>query len=136
MASVAEQEQVLDLLAEGKINAKEAQQLLEKLQGTGESRRDAGPGNEPRRARPRQVKRLRFEIREAGGKVTSVCVPMMLVKTGQALEALLPEWVTRKVIVNGADLSELCKLRGDQFLDAVHDVEVQCGGDSVRMYCE
>ena len=95
-------------------------------------------GEKTRSKRSRSAKHLRVVIQEQDGETTNLRVPLMLVRTGLALNTLLPDWVMRKVIVNGVDLSGLCKLKGDEFLDAVHDLEVQVegSGESVRICCE
>jgi len=139
---------VLEMLAEGRITADEAERLLEKLARV--PRADASSrggivGNvdvsvpAAERAAPKDPKYLRVVVRSGKGDKVNVRVPMALVKTGIRLGALMPEHARKELESKGVDLSALCDLDGDALVQALAEltVDVEGGnGDQVRIFCE
>jgi len=135
MTGATEQRQVLDMLAEGKITAEEAQQLLDKLNAG----KDGGPAEGGRRASPGQKpKYLCIRAAELDGEEINLRIPLGFVKSGLVFGAMMPDWVAAKVAVNGVDLSRLSSLEGDELIDALHelDIVVDSIDGGVRIYCE
>ncbi len=131
---------VLDMLAEGKITAEQAERLLDKLH---RARPDEPPldsldltGERPTLENP---KYLRVVVHSEKGDKVNVRVPMALVKTGIRLGALMPEHARKELEGKGVDLSALSDLDGDALVQALADltVDVESGnGDKVRVFCE
>lgn len=129
--------EILDVLAEGKISAAEAESLLEKLERTQSTDHADGTGTPPgRRAKP---KFLRVTVDSADGDKVAVKLPLALVRTGIKMAALMPAGAAQKLSAKGSDLSTLSELDADELADALSklQVDVDCDvGDVVRVCCE
>lgn len=135
-----DRKQVLEMLAQGKISAEDADRLLEKLEGAGQPAQDAAgkTAGDATGAKP-TPKFLRVEVDAKDGDRVNIRVPMFLVRTGVKLSTMLPSKVSRKLTENGIDLSQLSGLDGDDLVRALREltVDVQSDrGDKVRVYCE
>lgn len=164
MTTGNESRQVLDMLAEGKISADEAQRLLEKLQtarssdGRSASETDRSSREERAQAthstttavlvspatnqkirtksRPRY---LRILITDSGGEEVNIRIPLQFVRAGVKLVAILPNDARRKIQESGIDLSKLNELEGDALIEALCDLSIHVdssGGETVRIFCE
>jgi hypothetical protein len=74
-----------------------------------------------------------------GGQNLHVRVPLVLLRTGVGLGALLPEEARRRLAENGVDLHAFAGKRPDEFVQAVMDLNLNMhtpGGPSLRMFCE
>ncbi|HTN51790.1 MAG TPA: hypothetical protein VML50_05265 [Anaeromyxobacter sp.] len=132
---------ILNLLAEGKIDAKEAAGLLDALGGAA----PGGASAQPAAASPRYLRVLveGYEGDQAG-KV-NVRVPLDLVRTGVRLAALLPpgvqEQINQALQRNGVEL-DVSKLRAENLEELVEHlgeltVDVDgARGEKVRVFCE
>jgi len=149
-----ERKQVLDMLAEGKITADEAERLLEKLEPSPQARRtvrtktvrrvirgedEAGdePEGEGDPARP--LRYLRVLVNGADGETVNIRVPLKLVRTGIKLTTVLPTETSAKLADKGIDLSELGELQGDELVEALRELHVDvegADGETVRIFCE
>lgn len=156
-----ERRRVLDLLAEGKINADEAERLLNALNGAGRPapQEDSGPFAGMRRFR-RHVQRMHREHQEhhpAGRRYVYVVidqegsdgrkerlrmkVPVKLLKAGISLSGLMPREVRERVQTalkaKGIEVDPF-SLRGDEdeILSALADLEIDIGnrGEKIRIY--
>lgn len=133
----SDRKKVLELLAERKISADDAERLLERLGSEDESGplESKGSASAPRRA-PRF---MCIHVDSADGDQVNVRLPIVLVQSGIKLSALVPKSAVEAVQKNGVDLSELSHLDGDALMDALAEmtVDVQSQeGDTVRIYCE
>lgn len=135
-----ERKQILEMLAEGKITAEEAERLLDKI-GDGEttdggvSRASAAAGSE----RPTKLKYLCVHIDSTDGDKVNVRVPLSLIGTGVKLAAVMPEEVSDKLADKGFDLSKLNGLDTEELYEALRDLKVDIDssdGDTVRVCCE
>ena len=135
-----ERKQVLEMLAEGKISAEDADRLLEKL-ASSERQAEGDAGNvagDAKGSKP-TPKFLRIEVDAKDGDRVNIRVPMFLVRTGIKLSTMLPSKVSRKLTENGIDLSQLSGLDGDQLVQALRELTVDVrsnDGDKVRVFCE
>lgn len=157
-----ERKQVLEMLAEGKISADEAERLLSKMEilfgganargfekpdsGTraGQSEPtaakivktiDLGDGGGKRKA----LKYLRVLVDSSDGDVVNVRVPLALVRTGIKLSAVLPSEANERLSKKGVDLSQLNDLTGDDLIEALRELNIDvdsANGDKVRIFCE
>lgn len=156
-----EHRQVLDLLAQGKITADEAQRLMEKLnESTASSPPPDGPasgdgaGTEPCRtaavvvaapgradgkASKAALKYLRIWVHSDDGDEVNIRVPLQIVRAGLKLTTVLPKEAREKINQSGIDLSSLNELEGDDLIEALRDLSIDVDasdGDVVRIFCE
>jgi len=132
-----ESRQILEMLAEGKITAQDAERLLDKLTSSQTATAAAGPSAEtPRKPK---VKFLCVKVDGAEGDKVNIRVPLALVRTGVKLAAIVPESVTHKLSTQGIDLSKLSELDADELTAALSELEVDVdseNGETVRVCCE
>ena len=138
------QKRILDMLAEGKITADEAQKLLAAIgSGESETRASAGPG--------RNAKYLRVTIlpnpeaaEEEDVKRVNVRVPLTLIRAGIKFSSLIPadasDQVNEALKEKGInfDVRNLKPEDLEELIMALHDLEVdiQNGKEKVRVYIE
>lgn len=138
-----EQRQVLDMLAEGKITAEQAEKLLEKL-ASAES--DPPPPNGPfpfggpmgEKPKPRP-KFFRVVVNDTDGDTVNIRIPLSFVQAGIKLSTVMPMEARKLVEKRGIDLSHLSELKGEELIDALRDLTVDVNsadGDQVRIFCE
>lgn len=135
----AERKKIIEMVAEGKITAEDAERLLEKL-GSSE-RRDQQEGKEPGAETPRTgvPKYLRVVVNSSDDDKVNVRVPLALVRTGLKLTTMLPEKASDQLKEQGIDLSQLSELQGDELLEALRELTVDVessDGDIVKVFCE
>lgn len=130
---------VLDMLAEGKIGADEAERLLSHVDPPPPPVASAGL-REPRDGPPRY---LHVVVNEPGERV-NVRVPLGLIRAGMKLTSLIPTQATdgihEALKEKGLDM-DLRDLAGeglDELLDALSDLEVQVQSENeqVHIYVE
>jgi hypothetical protein len=130
---VGETKQVLDMLAEGKITAQEAERLLERLAKAGPppAGAAAAPGGKP--------KFLRVVVNSVQGDTVNIRVPLQLVRTGIKIGAMLPDSARERLHERGIDLSQLSGLETEEMVEALRELTVDVDsstGDVVRIFCE
>ncbi len=133
-----EHRKVLDMLAEGKISAADAERLLSKLAGSAEDLTIETPADETTTS-PRPLKYLRVVVDSTNGDKVNVRVPMGLLRTGIKLSTMIPILAGDKLKESGIDLSHLSNLSGDELIDELRDLKVDVdspNGDTVRVFCE
>ena len=128
-----ERKQVLEMLAEGKVSAEDAERLLDKLGRSSEPSEDAAP-----RSEKRPPKYLFVKIAATEGEGVNIRLPMALVRTGMKLTSLIPHQVTEALAEEGIDLSKLSGLEGEELIEALEEltVDMESEGESVRIFCE
>lgn len=138
-----ERKKILEMLAEGKISAADAERLLDKLTSAppaAESEGEAGTEEIGTRERPTgQLKFLRVLVDSSDGDKVNVRVPIALVRTGLNLATMVPAVAGEKLEESGIDLSELSSLKGEELIEALRDLQVDVDssdGDTVRVFCE
>ena len=129
-----ERRKVLDMVAEGKVSADDAERLLQKLAGSGAGNaEDAADGPEAGEA---PLKYLRVLVDSADGDKVNIRVPLGLLRAGVSLATLLPSAAGEKLSENGIDLSHLS---GDALVEELRELTVDVDsakGDTVRVFCE
>jgi hypothetical protein len=128
---------ILEMLAEGKITADDADRLLGKIggRGGGDGSDEPIPSTQPNQP----LKYLRVLVDSDGGDKVNVRVPIPLVRTGLLLTALIPAAASEGLRKQGIDLSGLSGLNGDELVEALRELNVDvdsANGDSVRVFCE
>jgi hypothetical protein len=135
--------QILDMLAEGKITADEAERLLAALERTAEARPlETAPALRPRA----KYLRVCVDTLEGGGGPTKVNirVPMQLLRAGVRLSALIPPEARGKVDAamhaHGVpfDLSQLRPENLEELVDQLNDLTIDVDQEStkVRIFAE
>jgi hypothetical protein len=127
---------ILEMLAEGKINADDADRLLAKIQG---DRKDDPSEEAGRTSGQRPLKYLRVLVNSEDGDNVNIRVPMGLVRTGLMLTTMIPVAASDELEKNGIDLSGLSSLDGEELVEALRELNVDvdsANGDTVRVFCE
>jgi len=131
-----ERKQVLQLLADGKISADEADRLLEKLTSVraGEPAavaRSVGTGATPK------FMLIHVDCKE--GEKVDVRLPIGLLRSGIKLQAMMPKEAAQAMSDNGIDFSQLSGLAGDDLISALHAMTIDvrsAEGDKIQICCE
>lgn len=132
---------VLQMLADGKINADEAERLLSAL-----DRGEQAPAGAVQPAAPRNAPkylRVTVDAHEEATKV-NIRVPMALLRAGVRLSSLIPpaarEEVNREFAKNGVpfDIGQLKPENLEELISHLDDftVDVDARDAKVRVYCE
>jgi hypothetical protein len=138
----AERRRILDMVAQGKISAAEAEELLEAV-GQGETVPAAAEGGAVGVSRPAK-KFLRVLVEDGEDKV-NIRVPLSLLRAGIRLTNLLPEQargqIERVMAEKGlpGDLANIKPERVEDLIEQLGElaVDVNDGGrESVRIFCE
>lgn len=135
-----ERKKILEMLAEGKISAEDAERLLDKVSGgTAEpAQLNAGPGAEAT-ASPKKPRYLRILVERPGEDNVNVRIPLAFTRTGSRLLAVLPRRVSERLSDQGIDLGALSALNDEDFAKALEElhVDIEKGdGKKVKICCE
>jgi hypothetical protein len=139
-----ERRKVLDMLAEGKITAAEAEKLLDAVGDPGPG---AGAAGEAGAAGRRSWRYLRVQVEpgpnsESGDRV-NIRVPLKLIRTGLKFAAFIPreahDKVNRAFKEKGmdVDLARITPQDLEEIVTNLDDMTVEVDGkDKVRIFCE
>ncbi|RJO73621.1 hypothetical protein D5S18_20755 [Nocardia panacis] len=132
---------ILEMLAEGKITADEAERLIDALERV--------PPQAPQRVeRGAKPKYLRVVVTEnAGGAEpgrVNIRIPLQLLRAGVRLTSLVPMWAVARLNAEfkragiSVDLTELKPQHLEELIDQLDDlvVDVDQLDDKVQVYCE
>lgn len=133
-----ERKKVLEMLAEGKISAGEAERLLETLESKAtESSPQAALAN----TLDNLPKYLFVKVDSVDGDKVNIRVPLKLIKAGIKLKALLPQdaqdKINAKLNEKGINLDDFKAENFKDILDALTEFEINVDDkkDKVRIYC-
>lgn len=139
-----ERRQILQMLADGKINADEAERLLTALEakkGSEETCAAAVPGG----GKPKflHIKVESDPGSHGGHENVDIKIPLMLVKAGMKLGSLVPENARNKLNAHlgekgfDIDLNQLDAEKIDIILQALTEssIDVDSENEKVRIYC-
>jgi hypothetical protein len=144
----AETKKVLEMLAEGKITADDAERLLDKL-AAGPEKLGAAPefkvleGGEPAAtastAAPKKF--LRVQMERPGGNEVNVRVPLNFVRSGVKLAGILPPKVLEKLQQEGIDPKIVTDFaqQARESVDVLDDLHVDMetrSGKRIRVFAE
>jgi hypothetical protein len=141
-----ERRRILNMMAEGKLNAAEAEALLDALASRGgQGAQLASLRSEPKAGHSPKYLRVVVDGHHDGkpNKV-NVRIPFELIRAGMRLAALIPvvayEPVNRALKENGVDL-DISKLKPEDLEGLVAhlqelEVDVDDGAEKVRVFCE
>lgn len=122
---------ILDMLAEGRIDADAAERLLDKLAGT-------QAVAERSELMPTSPRYLRVRGR-ADGAQFDARIPLALIRTGIKLEAMLPNDTAEEIKEHGIDLGQFAGMAADELVEALGELKVNVEGDKgeqIQVYCE
>jgi len=132
-----ERKKVLQMLAEGKISADEAERLLEALENRIS---EASPVTSL--AETGLPKYLFVKVDSTSGDKVNIRVPMKLIQAGIKLKSLLPldaqDKINAQLSEKGINLDDFNTENLKDLLDALTELEVNVDdkkGDKVRIYC-
>jgi hypothetical protein len=140
---------ILNLLAEGKITAEEAERLLDALGtnvGSGAGTGSAGPAikGDPAPLLEALPKYFYVKVNAENGDNVDVKIPIALVRSGLKLTSLIPpqamDQINDSMNEHGMsiDFSNLKPEDIDDLVEALREMEVNvdsANGDKVRVYC-
>jgi hypothetical protein len=133
-----ERKKVLELLAAGKINAEEADKLLEKLASlAGSSRESEGSAPESKTGDSMRLRYLRVLVEKPGGENVNLRIPLSFARTG--LGIILSQRVLEKLSDSGIDVANFSRLRGQDLEEALQQLNIdvnESNGKKVRIFCE
>jgi len=132
-----ETKKVLEMVAEGKISASDAERLLEKLTGSAQT---TGPRKEAESAEPsaKKPRFLHIVVDKPGQDQVNIRMPLSFTRSGRSLLAVLPSRVSEKLTELGIDLSALGSKNCEDWAQALEnaDINVEKGDKKVRIFCE
>ena len=134
-----ERKKVLEMLAEGKISADEAERLLEALENKAT---ETSPQTALTETLNNLPKYLFVKVDAVDGDKVNIRIPLKLVKAGIKLQALLPQdaqdKINTKLNEKGINLDDFKDENFKDLLDALTEFELNVDdkkGDKVRIYC-
>ena len=134
-----ERKKVLEMLAEGKISANEAERLIETLESKAT---ETSPQTALMETLTNLPKYLFVKVDSVDGDKVNIRVPLKLIKAGIKLKALLPQDAQDKINVKlnekGINLDDFTAENFKDILDALTEFEMNVDdkkGDKVRIYC-
>ena len=134
-----ETRKVLEMLEARQISAADAEKLLEKMA------RESGSGAAPQAGREsssspaQKLRYLRVLVENPKSEQVNVRIPLVFLKSGMKLLAVLPPRVSEKLAEKGIDLSALAELKGEELEQALRDLLVNVDGpegNKVQVFCE
>jgi hypothetical protein len=134
--------QVLQMLAEGKITADEAERLVDALE---REQPESPPGATPRpKPRPKYLRLVMVDNSGGGGGRMNVRVPLQLLRAGVRLASLIPPqavtMINAKLSESGVpiDLAELKPQQLEEFIEQLDDLTVDIDDSETKMqvFCE
>ncbi len=136
--------QILDMLAQGKINVEEAERLMALVDQPPAGGANPTTTDNARKAPPKYLRVVVEPDGESGKERVNIRVPMALIRAGVKLAALIPTEATKRVNEKlqqkgiGIDIGNLKVEDLEQLVDAMADmqVDVQDGKQQVRIFVE
>jgi hypothetical protein len=135
-----ENRKVLDMLAEGKITAADAEKLLEKLAASAAD--EAKPTDSAAPEKSDQGRYLRIQVEEPGRRPVNIRMPLAFARAGMSLVGILPIGLSDKLKERGIDLDKVRFHTGfgkDENMEVLRqlDLDVDKGdGKKIRIFCE
>ena len=134
-----ERKKVLNMLADGKISADEAERLINALEN---KTTETSPQTALTKTLDNLPRYLFVKVDAVDGDKVNIRVPLKLVKAGIKLQALLPQdaqdKINAKLNEKGINLDDFKDENFKDLLDALTEFEVNVDdkkGDKVRIYC-
>jgi len=132
-----ETKKVLEMVAEGKISANEAEKILEKLAGSAQGA-GAQKEGEPAESSGKKPRFLRIVVDKPGQDQINIRMPLSFTRSGRSFLAMLPSRVGERLAELGIDVSALGTNNCEDWVQALEntDINVERGDKKVRIFCE
>lgn len=134
-----ERKKILEMLAEGKISAEDAERLLDKVGSEAPAAALTAGGAGEAAAALKKPRYLRILVERPGEDNVNVRIPLAFTRTGSRLLAVLPRRVSERLSDQGIDLGALSALNDEDFAKALEElhVDIEKGdGKKVKICCE
>jgi SHOCT-like protein len=145
----SERKQILNMLAEGKITADEAERLLSALEESAKESTDtvteSGKNQSGEKKEPKYLK-IQVHSKKDGsaGENVNIKIPLMLIKTGIKLGSLVPDHAKEKISSKfgekgiNVNIGDLDMKSIAELVNSLEDmnIDVDDGVEKVRIYCE
>lgn len=134
-----ERKKILEMLADKKITAEEADRLLEKLEGSASSESREKSASSSATTDPKKPRNMRILVERPGREDVNIRIPMAFTRTGARLMAVLPPQVLSRLSEHGIDVSVLSSLNAEEFAGVVDNLQMDIekgSGKKVRIFCE
>lgn len=135
-----ETRKVLEMLADKKITAEEAEKLLDKLSAQPSAEAKAAESTSSSSSTSSSKPRfLRIVVDRPNQDQVNVRIPLAFARSGSHLLAVLPTRVREKLAEQGIDLSDVGALEADKWMNLVADmpIDIEKGNSKkVKIFCE
>lgn len=135
-----ERRKVLEMLAEGKITAEDAEKLLDKLSSPGPTAGNSQEkGAEQSAPGPKKPRYLHIEVNQPGQDQVNMRVPLSLVGGGKRLLSFLPPRVTERLAEHGINFGIFTHGSDEVITQSLQELNVDIqreNGKKVRIFCE
>lgn len=140
-----QRKQILQMLADGKINADEAERLISALEANRDTQTSTGEAARVSGSRPKFL-HIKVEAEpdsHHGHENVDIKIPLVLIKAGMKLGSLVPEKARNKLNEHlgekgfNIDLNQLDAEKIDVILQALTEssIDVNSDNEKVRIYC-
>jgi len=134
---------ILNMLAEGKITAEEAEELLESISSRTDETAKAEPVDKSK-AGPKYLRVMVEPKNGAGGDRVNIRIPLQLVRAGVKLASIMPGTVTDKVHDKlkdqglDIDLTNMTSESLHEVISCLNDmsIDVDDEKETVKIFCE
>jgi len=134
-----EMKKVLEMVAEGKISASDAERILEKLAASAQTPTSGTQEEASETTTAKKPRFLRIVVDKPGQDPINIRMPLSFTRTGKSLLAVLPLRVSEKLAELGIDASVLGSKDDKDWAEILGsaDINVERGdGRKVRIFCE
>jgi hypothetical protein len=134
-----ETRKVLEMLAEGKISATDAERILERLTGSAQTFTGEAKAESAETATAKKPRFLRITVDKPGQDPVNIRMPLAFARTGTSLLAVLPSRVSERLAELGIDAAVLGSKTDCDWAQALGnaDINIDRGdGKKVRIFCE
>jgi len=140
-----DRKRILSMLAEGKLTAEEAEQLLDALGGKTEASTGPAIKGDPTPLIEALPKYLYVKVDSTNGDKVDVKIPLALVRSGLKLTSLIPPQAMQEIDSAmsehgmSIDFNNFKPEDIDELISALREMEINVNstnGDKVRVYCE
>ena len=138
-----EKRRILDMLAAGKINAEEAERLLDALVENSSPLHTDKPENTNKRTPKYLHVQIQQETNSSPHDAVNVKVPILLLKTGMKLKSFMPKNTQGKISEHlhkhgiNIDLDNMDDEQLDNLLTALMDtsIDIESEHEKIRVFC-
>jgi hypothetical protein len=137
-----ERKKILEMLAEGKISAGDAERLLDKLETAATAQTTGAAANrapEAPAANGKKPRYFRIVVEKPNEENVNIRIPLAFARSGSRLLAVLPPRIAERLAHHGIDLSALSSLSSDQLDETLSELNMDIdkgNGKKVRIFCE